>query len=101
MTACFRKWRARQRTKAQTCCCALPGTCLQSGMPGTDGVFNSMGEGMLVNYEGTILEAGNSLADEIVTGEVRPKLCDEARHLWGVENNIYQFGHRGFTAVQG
>jgi len=70
-------------------------------MCGTDGVFNSMGEGMLVNYEGTILEAGNSLADEIVTGEVRPKLCDEARHLWGVENNIYQFGHRGFTAVQG
>src|SRR5258706_12716239 len=68
-------------------------------MCGTDGVFNSMGEGMLVNYEGTILEAGNSLADEIVTGEVRPKLCDEARHLWGVENNIYQFGHRGFTAV--
>src|SRR5260221_11929157 len=70
-------------------------------MCGTDGVFNSMGEGMLVNYEGTILEAGNSLADEIVTGEVRPKLCDEARHLWGFENNIYQFGHRGFTAVKG
>jgi formamidase len=70
-------------------------------MCGTDGVFNSMGEGMLVNYDGTILEDGNGLADEIVTGEVRPKLCDEARRLWGVENNIYQFGHRGFTAVQG
>ncbi|HEY0791898.1 MAG TPA: formamidase [Chthoniobacterales bacterium] len=70
-------------------------------MCGTDGVFNSMGEAMIVNYDGTMLEAGNGLADEILTGEVRPKFCDEARRLWGVENNPYQFGHRGFTAVKG
>jgi formamidase len=25
----------------------------------------------------------------------------EARAVWGVENNIYQFGHRGFSAVKG
>ena len=39
--------------------------------------------------------------DEIITAEVRPKLADEARHLWGVENNIYQIGHRGYVAVNG
>jgi len=32
---------------------------------------------------------------------VRPKLADEARRIWGVENNIYQFGHRGYVAVKG
>jgi formamidase len=32
---------------------------------------------------------------------VRPRLCDEARVCWGVENNIYQFGHRGYVAVKG
>jgi hypothetical protein len=25
----------------------------------------------------------------------------EARNTWGVENNIYQFGHRGYVAVRG
>jgi formamidase len=32
---------------------------------------------------------------------VRPRLADEARIHWGVENNIYQFGHRGYVAVKG
>jgi formamidase len=70
-------------------------------MAGTDGSFNSMGEGMIVNYDGTPLASGNGTPDEIITAEVRPKLADEARHLWGVENNIYQFGHRGYVAVKG
>ena len=25
----------------------------------------------------------------------------EARRVWGVENNIYQLGHRGYVAVKG
>jgi formamidase len=70
-------------------------------MAGTDGTFNSMGEGMIVNFDGQPLVTGNGIADEIITAEVRPDLCDEARRVWGVENNIYQFGHRGFVAVQG
>jgi formamidase len=70
-------------------------------MAGTDGVFNSMGEGMIVNFDGVPLVTGNGAPDEIITAEVRPKLADEARHLWGVENNIYQFGHRGYVAVNG
>ena len=40
-------------------------------------------------------------ADEIVTAEVRPDLVREARLCWGVENNIYQLGHRGYVAVRG
>ena len=39
--------------------------------------------------------------DEIITAEVRPDLVREARRVWGVENNIYQFGHRGYVAVEG
>lgn len=70
-------------------------------MAGTDGSFNSMGEGMICNFDGTILASGNGTPDEIITAEVRPDLVREARRHWSVENNIYQFGHRGFVAVQG
>jgi len=70
-------------------------------MCGTDGTFNSMGEGMFCNFDGTIMVEGGSVPDEIVTAEVRPDLVREARAEWGVENNIYQFGHRGFVAVAG
>ena len=70
-------------------------------MAGTDGTFNSMGEGMICDFDGTPIVVGNGAADEIITAEVRPKLADEARREWGVENNIYQFGHRGFVAVAG
>jgi formamidase len=71
-------------------------------MCGSDGTFDSMGEGMIVNFDGTILAHGTSgRPDEIITAEVRPDLVREARIHWGVENNIYQLGHRGFTAVTG
>ena len=50
----------------------------------------------------TILAHGTSgRPDEIVTAEVRPDLVREARTGWGVENNIYQLGHRGYVAVKG
>ena len=32
---------------------------------------------------------------------MRPDLVREARITWGVENNIYQLGHRGYVAVKG
>jgi formamidase len=70
-------------------------------LAGSDGSFNSMGEGMIVNYDGVPLVTGNGVPDEIITGEVRPRQCDEARACWGVENNIYQLGHRGYVAVNG
>jgi formamidase len=70
-------------------------------MCGSDGTFDSMGEGMFVNFDGTPLVEGSHRPDEIVTCEVRPDLVREARRVWGVENNLYQFGHRGYVAVQG
>ncbi len=71
-------------------------------MCGSDGQFDSMGEGMVVDFDGSVIAHGTSgRADEIITAEVRPDLVREARRHWGVENNIYQFGHRGFTAVAG
>ena len=71
-------------------------------MSGTDGTFDSMGEGMIVNFDGTIIAHGsNGRTDEIITAEVRPDLLREARSNWGVENNIYQLGHRGYVAVKG
>jgi formamidase len=71
-------------------------------MCGSDGTFDSMGEAMICNFDGTIIAQGTTgRADEIITAEVRPDLVREARAGWGVENNIYQLGHRGFTAVAG
>ncbi len=71
-------------------------------MCGSDGTFDSMGEAMFVNFDGTVIAHGTSgRADEIVTAELRPDLVREARAHWGVENNIYQLGHRGFSAVRG
>lgn len=71
-------------------------------LAGSDGTFDSMGEGMIVDFDGTVLAHGTSgRVDEIVTAEVRPDLVREARANWGVENNIYQLGHRGYTAVRG
>ena len=70
-------------------------------MSGSDGTFNSMGEAMICDYEGSIIARGGGVPDEIVTAEVRPALAIEARRGWGVENNIYQLGHRGYVAVKG
>ena len=71
-------------------------------MCGSDGSFDSMGEGMIVNFDGSIIAHGTTgRADEIITAEVRPHLVREARIHWGVENNIYQLWHRGYVAVKG
>ncbi|MCX8252400.1 Formamidase [Beijerinckiaceae bacterium RH AL1] len=71
-------------------------------MCGSDGTFDSMGEGMVCDFDGTIIAHGTTgRPDEIITAEVRPDLVREARAGWGVENNIYQLGHRGYVAVKG
>jgi formamidase len=68
---------------------------------GSDGTFNSMGEAMFCSFDGTVIAEGGAVADEIITAELRPDLVREARRDWGVENNIYQLGHRGYVAVAG
>jgi formamidase len=71
-------------------------------MCGSDGTFDSMGEAMIVNFDGAVIAHGQTgRADEIITAETRPDLVREARLGWGVENNIYQLGHRGYVAVKG
>ena len=68
---------------------------------GSDGTFDSMGEAMFCNFDGTIMAQGGGRADEIISCEVRPDLVREARIHWAVENNLYQLGHRGYSAVKG
>jgi formamidase len=70
-------------------------------MCGSDGSFDSMGEGSFVGFDGMPLVTGSCRPDEIITCELRPDLVREARRLWGVENNIYQLGHRAYVAVKG
>jgi formamidase len=70
-------------------------------MCGSDGTFDSMGEASICGFDGVPMASGGGRSDEIVAAEVRPDLVREARRLWGVENNIYQFGHRGYVAVKG
>lgn len=68
---------------------------------GSDGSFDSMGEGMFCDVDGTVMVGGSHRPDEIITCELRPDHVREARIHWGVENNIYQLGHRGYVAVKG
>ncbi|MGN8644894.1 formamidase [Gracilibacillus sp. HCP3S3_G5_1] len=70
-------------------------------LAGSDGTFDSMGEGTFVNFDGVPLVRGSNRPDEIITSELKPSLVKEARKHWGVENNIYQLGHRGYVAVAG
>jgi formamidase len=70
-------------------------------MSGSDGSFDSMGEGMFCNFDGSVLVEGGGRVDEIITCELRPDLVREARQGWGVENNLYQLYHRGYVAVKG
>ena len=68
---------------------------------GSDGTFDSMGEAMFCNVDGTVMAQGGGRADEIISCEVRPDLVRECRIHWAVENNLYQLGHSGYSAVKG
>ena len=70
-------------------------------LAGYDGVFYYFGEGQICNFDGTTLQQGQRNPWEIVTGELYPKMADQARQDWALENNIYDLGHRGFVAVPG
>lgn len=71
-------------------------------LAGDDGSgIPSMGEAMIVDFEGSTISKGDASPDRVVVGTVYPERADEARKVWAAENNIYQLGHRGFTARQG
>jgi formamidase len=90
-------WHVTNQANAFCNLMATASVCLA----GSDGTFNSMGEAMVVDFDGTMLASGSGTADEIVAAEIRPDLVREARIHWAVENNPYQFGHRGYVAVAG
>ena len=97
--ACVREpWRFTNQANAFCNLMVTASVCLA----GTDGSADSMGEAMVCNFDGSIVtHATGGNPGEIVSAEVRPDLVREARRGWGMENNIYQFGHRGFSAVAG
>lgn len=70
-------------------------------LAGYDNVFYYFGEGQVCNYDGTTLVQGDRNPWEIVSAEIFPSLADNARKSWGLENNIYNLGHRGYVAVPG
>lgn len=70
-------------------------------LAGYDNELYFFGEGRVVNYDGTVMASGSRHEWEIVTGEIKPKDADNARISWGLENNIYDLGHRGYVAVPG
>ncbi|MGU3401183.1 formamidase [Brucellaceae bacterium D45D] len=91
-------WRFTNQSNAFCNLMATASVC----MCGSDGTFDSMGEGMICNFDGSVIvHSTNGRPDEIITAEIRPDLIREARINWGVENNPYQFGHRGYVAVKG
>ncbi|KAK3721787.1 hypothetical protein LTR37_002952 [Vermiconidia calcicola] len=90
-------WEITNRTNSF---CNLMWTC-SVALAGSDDTFTSMGEAMFCNPEGDIVRHGNGNADEIFACEIRKGDALEKRRNWGVENNLYQFGHRGFAAVAG
>ena len=55
---------------------------------GSDGTFDSMGEGMIINFDGVPLATGGGRPDEIITAEVRPDLVREARRLGRREQHL-------------
>jgi formamidase len=68
-------------------------------LAGADSTWRSMGQAMFVDPEGNILERGDGCADHIVACEIRVDEVRRRRREWGVENNLFQLGHRGYVAV--
>ena len=91
-------WRVTNQTNAFHNLAYTASVCLAG--PDPFGIW-SQGEAMVCDVDGTVLVSGDGIPDRIVTAEVVPARADEARRGWGVENNVYQLGHRGYVAVEG
>lgn len=69
-------------------------------LAGADSTWRSMGEAMFVDPEGNVLERGDGTPDRVVACEIRAEEVRRRRREWGVENNLFQLGHRGYVAVK-
>ncbi|KAK9357658.1 hypothetical protein V1504DRAFT_478691 [Lipomyces starkeyi] len=56
---------------------------------------------LMFTASGDILERGDGTPDNIIACELRVEEVRRKRREWGVENNLFQFGHRGYVAVNG
>jgi len=92
-------WRLTNQVNAFANLAYTASVCL-AGPDEATGVW-SQGEAMVCDVDGTVLAHGDGHPDRVVTAEVVPSRADDARRTWGVENNIYQLGHRGYVAVEG
>ncbi|KAF2172353.1 hypothetical protein M409DRAFT_17588 [Zasmidium cellare ATCC 36951] len=92
-------WEITNRSNAF---CNLLWTC-SVALAGSDGTFNSMGEAMFCSPEGHIVHSStpSNTPDEIFACEIIKGDAMGKRERWGVENNLYQLGHRGYCAVEG
>lgn len=70
-------------------------------LAGYDNVFYYFGEGTVCNFDGNVIQQGQRNPWEIVTAELFPKLVDQARENWALENNIYNLGARGYVGKPG
>ena len=70
-------------------------------MCGSDGTFDSMGEAHDRNFDGTIMAQARPRRTRSLPPKSAPISCAKRAAIWAVENNIYQFGHRGYIAVTG
>jgi formamidase len=62
----------------------------------------TVGEAQFCNPEGDIVrQSSSNTPDEIFACEIRKGDSAQRRKNWGVENNLYQLGHRGYAAVKG
>lgn len=91
-------WRFTNQSNAFCNLMVTASVCLAA----SDATSNPMGEAMICNFDGGVIShSAAGRPDEVIAAEVRPDLVREARAVWGFENTIYQFGHRGFSAVRG
>lgn len=74
---------------------------LSVNLAGYDGTYYYFGQGQACNFDGNTFAQGHRNPNEIVTAEIYPHLADQARISWGLENNIYNTGNRGYVAKPG
>lgn len=74
---------------------------LAVNLAGYDGVYYYFGEGQICNFDGVTIQQGDRNPMELVTGNVFPRLSDNARKEWALENNIFNLGSRGYVGKPG
>jgi formamidase len=70
-------------------------------LSGYDGIFYYFGGGEVCNFDGHTIVQSQRNPWEIVTAEIYPRMADQARRDWALDNNILNLGSRGYVAVPG